>query len=282
MKYLLNIVALAAAVAALPTTIHSNYVVHEKRQHIRRARSNSNIDRRGTLPISIGLKQRNLESGEQYLMDVSHPESANYGQHWSPEKIADTFASDPASIDAVLSWLEESGISSDRIRIAKGQNWVRFNATINEAEDLLHTEYKVYNHPKTGKPILGCDHYSIPSFLVDHVDLITPTVHIGPSPIGLKKRAVTKPKKGTKHIKPNYVNRPPKAPKKEDETASVTSFSSFTNSSALSSCTDNTSIDCIRVLYNIPQGTSSLSSMGVMEFQSVYYFLLEFLHEKDY
>jgi len=42
--------------------------------------------------MRIALTQRNLDKGHQWLMDVSHPNSEKYGQHWSADDVAQAFA----------------------------------------------------------------------------------------------------------------------------------------------------------------------------------------------
>jgi tripeptidyl-peptidase-1 len=68
------------------------YVVHERRdaQTTKWSRSNVKLPRDVIVPMSIGLTQRNLEDGYEFLMEVSHPESPNYGKHWSPQKVSRT------------------------------------------------------------------------------------------------------------------------------------------------------------------------------------------------
>lgn len=44
------------------------------------------------LPMRIALTQSNLDKGEEWLMDVSHPTSEKYGKHWTAEDIANAFA----------------------------------------------------------------------------------------------------------------------------------------------------------------------------------------------
>ena len=67
------------------------YTLHEKRE-VQKEKWTRNLDvklnRDAVIPISIGLTQRNLENGYDMLMDVSHPESPNYGKHWSMQKVA--------------------------------------------------------------------------------------------------------------------------------------------------------------------------------------------------
>jgi len=79
-------------------------------------------------------------------------------------------------VEAVKSWLTAAGISAQRIKQSQGLNWIDFDATVDEAENLLHTKYHVYEH-ENGQPHVACDEYSIPSHLQEHIDLVYPTVH---------------------------------------------------------------------------------------------------------
>ena len=45
------------------------------------------LSRDTIIPISIGLTQSNIDKGYEFLMDVSHPGSENFGKHWSMEKV---------------------------------------------------------------------------------------------------------------------------------------------------------------------------------------------------
>jgi tripeptidyl-peptidase-1 len=79
----------AAQALAAPAPVP--YVLHEKRNiqsNKWTRRSDIKLNRDAIIPISIGLTQRNLENGYDLLMDVSHPESPNYGKHWSMEKVS--------------------------------------------------------------------------------------------------------------------------------------------------------------------------------------------------
>jgi tripeptidyl-peptidase-1 len=84
---LLLVSALAASVIAVPA---SSYSVHEKRNShstSKWAKRDEPLDRRSIVPVNIALRQRNLENGHDLLMDVADPQSSNYGQHWTPEKV---------------------------------------------------------------------------------------------------------------------------------------------------------------------------------------------------
>jgi tripeptidyl-peptidase I len=49
--------------------------------------------------------------------------------------------------------------------------------TVEEAENLLQTEYKIFENVRTGTPHIACDDYSVPRSVREHADFITPTVH---------------------------------------------------------------------------------------------------------
>lgn len=98
-------------------------------------------------PLRIGLKQSNLHHLEDLLLSISHPVSPTYGQHWSPEKVADYFAPNNDTIDAVRMWLEENGIEAKRAKLSKSKGWIEVDgATVGEVESLLATEYHVFEH----------------------------------------------------------------------------------------------------------------------------------------
>lgn len=143
------------------------------------------------VPLRVGLVQPNIESIEEYLMDVSHPESPNYGNHWSAAKVASTFRPSAASIDTVRNWLITEGIEPSRIKVSPAGSWIQVNVTIAEAEGLLKTEYHVYGHDSTGAEHIACHGgYHLPEHVSKHVELVTPTLHFdvnlkrnGPAPM---------------------------------------------------------------------------------------------------
>lgn len=172
---LLALVALVASVIAAPSP--TTHILHEKRDAVPFGwERHDTLSSNDVLPMRVALKQNNLDKAEEYLMDVSHPSSPNYGQHWSAKKVAETFAPSRESFDAVTVWLKNSGITPDRISRTQSMGWLTFDATVAEAENLLKTKFFMHKHT-TGKPHVGCDEYSIPEFVQPHVDFITPTVH---------------------------------------------------------------------------------------------------------
>ena len=154
-SFLLPFVLLSLGLAASSDPIPFRWTVHERRSSVPSGWTVARkLDASAVVPLRFALSQSNLENLEEYLYDVSHPNSPNYGKHWSPDEVAATFAPSRQSVDAVRTWLVESGIGSHRIKLSSSGGWLEFKATIQEAEDLLHTSYNVYGH-ETGAEHVG-------------------------------------------------------------------------------------------------------------------------------
>lgn len=149
---------LVAVVGAAPSTMHVTHerrIVHSHLQWEKRSR----LEPHDVIPVRIGLTQRNLDQGHDLLMDVSDPNSKNYGKHWTAEQIMEKFSPTHESIEAIRDWLTRSGISENRIIHSIGYEWVHFNATVQEAEELFQTEYHSFEHALELRSTVGCDEY---------------------------------------------------------------------------------------------------------------------------
>jgi tripeptidyl-peptidase-1 len=83
--------ALAVAVTASPiSTTTTRHVVHERRSEPPpRWSRHTRLHPAATIPVRIGLAQQNLHRAEEFINQVAHPDSPDYGKHWSKEKVAD-------------------------------------------------------------------------------------------------------------------------------------------------------------------------------------------------
>lgn len=87
------LVASALVTAVLASPLSQTNVVHEKRTALPHGWKRRDVlDRRAILPMRIALTQSNLDRGHEWLMDVSHPDSKNYGRHWKADDVAQAFA----------------------------------------------------------------------------------------------------------------------------------------------------------------------------------------------
>lgn len=199
---LLSLATLALSVNALPSP--SVYRLHEERatEPLHWVK-NSRVEAEVILPVRIGLTQTNLDKGPALLEEVSDPGSAKYGQHYTAEEIHDLFAPSEESVAAVRDWLHDAGIHSDRISLSANKQWIQLDASVQEVEGLIQTEYYHYEHVVTGGTNIGCDKYHVPEHVAHHIDYITPGLKLltsSRSKPNLEKRnfGVTAP--GTKPI----------------------------------------------------------------------------------
>lgn len=82
----------------------------------------------------------------ELLNDVSHPDSPNYGKHWSPGRVAETFSPSQEAFDIVQTWLVDRGIDIKRLKGSRMKASIQVNTTVEEAERLLQTKYHLYVH----------------------------------------------------------------------------------------------------------------------------------------
>lgn len=179
--------SLLAGVWSLPAG-HDNLVLHEKRDALLTHHSHEKrrVEDNSIIPLRIGLRQNDLESGYDRLMDVSHPASRNYGKHLSAEEVHDIFAPSPESAEIVKEWLLESGVDADDILEYANRGWLAVDLPVSHVEALLSAEYFEYTDD-SGKMRIGCDEYHLPAHIAEHVDLIKPAIQLSaPS----KKRVV--------------------------------------------------------------------------------------------
>lgn len=265
--------ALAVAVSATPLSISTNHVVHESRSAPPSAwTKRSKLHEGAILPIRIGLAQQNLHLAEEYLNSVSHPASSAYGKHWSPKKIAETFAPSKGTIDAVKDWLHSSGIDSSRVKLSSSLGWLTFNATTAEVEGLLKTKYHTYDHP-SGHQHVACDSYSVPAHITKHVDIITPTVHFDKR-IGKDRNSQRRelPKVLDEHLNKRKVTTSSSVGGRigSAKDGSNPKHGSTVKNALMSTdnCDSMITPSCLRALYNAPQGTTAHAnnSLGIVEY----------------
>ncbi|KAH7390089.1 peptidase S8/S53 domain-containing protein [Cadophora sp. MPI-SDFR-AT-0126] len=238
---ILCLVASVSGAFALPKTT-GNFVLHEKRDFESQTwRRVSRAHPSEALSVKIGLAQSNQHRAEEYLLDVSHPRSPNFGKHWTAEQVANTFAPSKETVHQVTEWLVEFGISAERQALSPGRNWIMFNATVLEAEVLFDTEYHYFEHHPSGGYRIACDQYSLPQHVRKHVDFAMPTIQLeGMRPIETMNLAITPPVVGL---------------------------------TGLENCYELITIECLRELYQFGPGNTSApgNEIGIPAFGSYMY-----------
>ncbi|CZR58938.1 related to tripeptidyl-peptidase I [Phialocephala subalpina] len=230
-------VVFGLAASALTAAVPHSHIVHEKRDATvaKKWVKREKLPADTRLPMRVGLKQRNLHRGHDLLMDVSHPESPNYSKHWNSEEVVEMFAPEQSTVDTVRTWLIDSGIDASRITHSDNKGWLAFDATTEEAETLLLTEYHLYGHVD-GHMTPACESYHVPKYIQEHLDYITPGIRLlAPN----KRRS-----KRTFRAKNGF------APLLSKAMSGVLAQTSIDD---LSICDQLITPACIRALYGIPE-----------------------------
>ncbi|TWU74836.1 hypothetical protein ED733_000519 [Metarhizium rileyi] len=235
----------AAAVLSHPKLHH---VVHEKRgadsvtaQVIKRAAADADT----RVPVRVALKQQNLHKGMDYLMDVSDPTSKNYGKHYTQDQVVDLFSPTSESIDTVKRWLIKSGVSADQIKSPRSKGWLDFETTVGQLGNMLKTDYHIYENKRTRSEHLGTDSYILPDEVSKHIDFITP----GVVPVQVKSRRAV----------PGQARRIPFTP-------FPPGF--IVNMQDTSQCPTKMTPTCIKALYNITDGVTTVEGNQLGMFES--------------
>ncbi|KAG0702859.1 Pro-kumamolisin, activation domain-containing protein [Suillus ampliporus] len=253
MRLLPSFVVLALGLLASANSFLSPYRVHERRGHTPVGWSYSRKhDSAAVIPLRFALKQSNIDEIGDYLMAVSHPESEGYGKHWTAGEVFKKFSPSVESIGAVRAWLEENGFDSSRAKLTRNRGWIEVQATVEEAERLLQTEYHVYGH-ETGQEHVACDSYHLPEHVQSHVDFVTPTVHFDAK---ISKRSGSSEGIGRSVGQPGNGA----SPKTTGEIQSLLN--------QLETCDEQITPICLRALYGLVYEplAASKNSFGIVEY----------------
>ncbi|KAF2087709.1 alkaline serine protease AorO [Saccharata proteae CBS 121410] len=251
-------VAGTLAVTALAAP-HSSHVLHERRDvPLRHWGKRDKVPGKAVLPVRIGLTQRNLDKGEDLLMEVSRHDSPKYGQHYTAEEVSDLFAPSTDAVEAVRQWLEQAGIAAHRVSQSVNKQWIQFDATTDEAEELFKTDYHVYEHHSTGRAGIACDEYHVPAHVQEHIDYITPGTLLLAGSRTDEKRALEK--RGFKAAGSSGFLPPITLPLPQPLTQII-------DQGLLSMCDTAITPPCIAAMYNISQADKACpgNELGIFE-----------------
>ncbi|TGZ76936.1 subtilisin-like protein [Ascodesmis nigricans] len=105
--------------------------------------------------------------------EISSPSSPHYGKYLSREQLQRELAPDPAAVPVVLSWLGEHGIDAQHVVV--GHDTVKIPMTVQQAEELLNAEYRVYEREEDGLRLVRALEYSLPVEVGGVVAVVEPT-----------------------------------------------------------------------------------------------------------
>jgi tripeptidyl-peptidase-1 len=171
------------------------------------------------------------------------PHSSQYSKHWSHEDVRKAFQPGESVIEDVQSWLNISGISGDQLQASLYQGKLVFTATATQASSLFQSNFSRYHHTQSDSYAVGCEAYSIPSHLVQHIDFVTPT--IGHEPPSARAAVPSRPSKSRRQVGVRQAR-------------AATAYSNF------STCYEAAFPGCISMLYNITPFTGNPRADNMM------------------
>ena len=190
---------------------------------------------------------RSIESFDSILLSLvrSDPASPNYGKHWTPKEVINTFAPSNDTIDSVSRWLMGVGFPQDRFRFSSSKGWITLDATVQEAEDLFQTEFYSYERSSDKAKSTACEQYFLPEPINPHVDFITPGTQLAPPPPG------------------QHGASPCDSARRLGENVSISGLN-------LDTCDRYITPGCIDALYRIPKGdrANPQNRLGIREYDS--------------
>ncbi|KAJ7731994.1 family S53 protease-like protein [Mycena metata] len=213
------IAALVALAISTPTDL-SALVVHEHR-----AQPASGFVSTGPAPydaeltLRIALNPNNIAGLESELYAVSDPSSSRYGQHLTPEEVAEYVKPTSDALSAVTSWLQTNKISATTISPAGDVLQVKI--PVSQANLLFNTEFSVFTHVATNETTIRTLQYSLPVKLSAAVAYVHPT---------------------TTFSRPFAAPKPRPLPSKRDINPT---------------CVDVTTVSCLQAQYGIPTASAT-------------------------
>ncbi|KAI1124400.1 peptidase S8/S53 domain-containing protein [Nemania abortiva] len=235
---------------SVPTThdLHERHEPHWSRHWDKKAK----LPGSKVMPMRIGIKQSNIEAGQAKLLDISSPGSPNYGRHMTADEVVDFFAPAQSTVNAIVEWLTTAGIAAERIGHSANKQWIQFDATVDEVENLLYAEYFIWEH-SSGTQDVSTEEYHVPKHIQEHIDYITP---------GIRLRTRTAQMQSSRDI----------SKRANDMYEDVTLLSGFPNPNS-STCSLYVTAECTRAQYSIPEGTSAFpgNKLGIFEGENDHY-----------
>lgn len=146
---------------------------------------------RALTTFTIALN-REFEGLEEKLLDVSSPDSPNYGKFLDREEVETLFPPPKDAADKVAAWLEGNGIQHYRI----DGGFVDFTTEIATANTLLGASYQRYHNSGVSK--LRTLQYSIPDDLRGAVAFVDPGTFFGRLPAAPRVLAPSRTKRASR------------------------------------------------------------------------------------
>ncbi|KAE8453079.1 hypothetical protein EG329_012266 [Mollisiaceae sp. DMI_Dod_QoI] len=124
--------------------------------------------------LRVSLKQRNLDSFYDKLIEVSTPDHPQYGMHYQGHELRSLLRPTQDASNAVISWLQDNNITT----IQDDSDYILFRTDVGTANKLLDTNFSWYRNDHDQK-VLRTTSYSVPNEIKAHINFVQPTTRFG-------------------------------------------------------------------------------------------------------
>lgn len=139
----------------------------------------SSPNQRIDLTIALTVSQKQFNSLDALLLDISTPSSPLYGKHLTAEEVTNIFAPNQLKTHQILAWLDSYGIARDHVNFSSTFDVAIVKTTIQVAEKLLNTKYYSFSHAN-GVVANRVARYDIPDNLSNVISFISPSIRFPP------------------------------------------------------------------------------------------------------
>ncbi|KAJ7738741.1 family S53 protease-like protein [Mycena metata] len=173
--YLATLLALAAANPLGRRTMS----VHESRQVVPAGFAHAGTPSPSQeITLRIALTNTDIKGLEAKTYAVSDPANPLYGQHLTPNEVADYVKPTAETLSAVTEWLKENNLVAKSISPAG--DLLQISLPISKANDLLSAQFTTFKHVASGKESIRTLSYSVPESLKEEIQFFHPTVAFVP------------------------------------------------------------------------------------------------------
>ncbi|KAJ7681586.1 peptidase S8/S53 domain-containing protein [Mycena rosella] len=170
----LLLAAILAVVSANPLG-RRTMEVHEKRNAVpSRFVQSGSVPASKEITLRIALTNTDIAGLEKTVYEISDPANALYGQHLTPEQVAEFVKPTAEGLAAVTEWLSENDISPKSV--SNAGDLLQITIPASKADELLSTKFSTFKHVESGVESIRTLAYSVPASLKPHIQFVHPTI----------------------------------------------------------------------------------------------------------
>ncbi|KAH6674545.1 putative Tripeptidyl-peptidase sed2 [Halenospora varia] len=159
------------------------------------------------LKLRVSLKQQNVDSLYEKLLDVSTPDHKQYGMHYEGHELRSLLKPTDETSSMAISWLQDNNVTA----IRDDGDYLLFQTDVKTGSKLLDTEFGWYVSEESDIQVLRTLAYSVPDEVRGHINFIQPTIRFGSlKPLGSTAEVIDEGAKTQGHSKwwspPTYGN----------------------------------------------------------------------------